>query len=430
MGCGASRKTVQAVYDSEERPRAPSRFLSSPKAEAQEGEADAVFEGTDEEVAAATRIQAAKRGKTARRGVPAPAAGNAEAEEGEAGAVFEGTDEEVAAATRIQAVNRGKTARRGVRWLAQVRCDLKEQRRQTPAPAVGNAEAEEGEAGAVFEGTDEEVAAATRIQAVNRGKTARRGTRATAAAAAARLQYTVEDRVLAIALGLHERCGGESALVHISGDVLGRCVRAVADTVLERMKSDVNDIMRSATAEMEAAEPALCAMDEGLALNGLSKAELNEIKAFSQPNDDLIAVFLACAQLLACSNGRTDIKVRSNGELKDTTWKMCQRVLLRNADHFLRSLHELSNALDADKVPPVNFDHVRPYLEKPWFSRECFTAMSSAAGSVCDFVCNIVVYYDIMRCIRPYRTALGEGNLKLEAAIRSNRERANVENLL
>ena len=364
MGCGASRKTVQAVYDSEERPRAPSRFLSSPKAEAQEGEADAVFEGTDEEVAAATRIQAAKRGKTARRGVPAPAAGNAEAQE----------------------------------------------------------------AGAVFEGTDEEVAAATRIQAVNRGKTARRGTRATAAAAAARLQYTVEDRVLAIALGLHERCGGESALVHISGDVLGRCVRAVADTVLERMKSDVNDIMRSATAEMEAAEPALRAMDE--ALNGLSKAELTEIKAFSQPNDDLIAVFLACAQLLACSNGRTDIKVRSNGELKDTTWKMCQRVLLRNADHFLRSLHELSNALDADKVPPVNFDHVRPYLEKPWFSRECFTAMSSAAGSVCDFVCNIVVYYDIMRCIRPYRTALGEGNLKLEAAIRSNRERANVENLL
>ena len=88
-------------------------------------------------------------------------------------------------------------------------------------PSPSSAAPGVGENGAVGGALGDE-AAATRIQAVNRGKTARRGTRATAAAAAARLQYTVEDRVLAIALGLHERCGGESALVHISGDVLAR----------------------------------------------------------------------------------------------------------------------------------------------------------------------------------------------------------------
>jgi hypothetical protein len=67
------------------------------------------FEGTEDEIAAATRIAAMQRGKQTRKNL-AGTTGAVEEED----AMFEGTEDEIAAATRIAAVQRGKQARRAL----------------------------------------------------------------------------------------------------------------------------------------------------------------------------------------------------------------------------------------------------------------------------------------------------------------------------
>jgi hypothetical protein len=80
--------------------------------------AAAEFTGTDEESAAAVKIQAMQRGKADRARVDALKAESAEAVDGAAAdaaaaaaAEFTGTDDENAAATKLQAMQRGKVAR-------------------------------------------------------------------------------------------------------------------------------------------------------------------------------------------------------------------------------------------------------------------------------------------------------------------------------
>jgi hypothetical protein len=105
------------------------------------------FEGTEDEIAAATRIAAMQRGKQTRKNL-AGTTGAVEEED----AMFEGTEDEIAAATRIAAMQRGKQTRKNL------------------AGTTGAVEEED----AMFEGTEDEIAAATRIAAVQRGKQARR----------------------------------------------------------------------------------------------------------------------------------------------------------------------------------------------------------------------------------------------------------------
>ena len=96
------------------------------------------FAGTEDEVAAASKIQAMNRGKLARKEL----------------------QEQSDAATKMQAVQRGKAARKSIGGA------------EAGEPATADAAAAEEDA--VFEGTEDEVAAASKIQAMNRGKLARK----------------------------------------------------------------------------------------------------------------------------------------------------------------------------------------------------------------------------------------------------------------
>lgn len=122
------------------------------------GQPEELPEGTEEEHAAAARIQAIQRGKQARKEVEGKRASAGAQPAAQEEPLPEGTDEEQAAAARIQAVHRGKQARK----------EVAEKR----AGAGASADAAEEEA--LPEGTDEEHAAAARIQAVHRGKQARK----------------------------------------------------------------------------------------------------------------------------------------------------------------------------------------------------------------------------------------------------------------
>ena len=158
--------------------------LLAAEAEREAGE----ITGTEDEQQAAVKLQAMQRGRKARARVAelkaqklaaeaAAAAAEATAEEAEvsaasaAGAVeeevsFEGTEEEHGAAAKLQAVQRGRAAR------AKLRAD-----RAAAAAKVAEVEAQMAQTDAAeavhFEGTEEEQSAATKLQAVHRGRKAR-----------------------------------------------------------------------------------------------------------------------------------------------------------------------------------------------------------------------------------------------------------------
>ena len=158
--------------------------LLAAEAEREAGE----ITGTEDEQQAAVKLQAMQRGRKARARVAehkaqklaaeaVAAAAEATVEEAEvsaasaAGAVeeevsFEGTDEEHGAAAKLQAVQRGRAAR------AKLRAD-----RAAAAAKVAEVEAQMAQTDAAeavhFEGTEEEQSAATKLQAVHRGRKAR-----------------------------------------------------------------------------------------------------------------------------------------------------------------------------------------------------------------------------------------------------------------
>jgi WD40 repeat protein len=155
------------------------------------------FQGTDEEIAAATKLQAIQRGRAARADVrklkddrdaaasaaieTATAVAEAEAEAASARDAervledaLEGTEDEQAAATKLQAIQRGRLARARV-------AQLKAEHLAAVARVAG------ADAAIEFAGTADEHIAATKVQAIQRGRVARAQLAAEKAAAAAKL---------------------------------------------------------------------------------------------------------------------------------------------------------------------------------------------------------------------------------------------------
>ena len=172
-----------------------------------------LFEGTDEEIAAAKKIQAMHRGRAARANVEklkadrqaakeeaeaaakslklaeetAMLAAEAERELGE----ITGTEDEQQAAVKLQAMQRGRKARARVAELkaqklaaeaAAAAAEARTEEAEVSASTAGAAEEEVS-----FEGTEEEHEAAAKLQAVQRGRAARAKLRAERAAAAAKV---------------------------------------------------------------------------------------------------------------------------------------------------------------------------------------------------------------------------------------------------
>ena len=166
----AALKAKQAAEDAEAEVAA---------AEAEAEAAAAEFTGTDDEQAAATKLQAMQRGRKARAKVAelkakqaaaeaerAAAAAEAETMEAEkAAAEFVGTPEEQAAATKVQAIQRGRVARAK---LAAEKAAADAKLAELDA-AIAAANVEEVN----FEVTEEEQTAATKLQSIQRGRKAR-----------------------------------------------------------------------------------------------------------------------------------------------------------------------------------------------------------------------------------------------------------------
>ncbi|KAJ1634337.1 dynein heavy chain and region D6 of dynein motor-domain-containing protein [Pavlovales sp. CCMP2436] len=158
--------------------------------------------------------------------------------------------------------------------------------------------------------------------------------------------------------------------------------------------------------DLESAEPAL--IKAAAALDSLNKKDLGELKSLATPPPGIPDVTGACVYLLH-PGGKGKI---------DASWKASQ-MLMKDVNKFLDELMTFKDKVDANQIPKANFKNIRPLLEKEWFNVDTMRTKSSAAAGLCDWVLNIVVYWDINENVEPMREAAAAAVQQLEEAIAS-----------
>jgi dynein heavy chain len=136
-------------------------------------------------------------------------------------------------------------------------------------------------------------------------------------------------------------------------------------------------------------------------------------------------VFFCCLNILAGLD--PIIPVDKNGRLKtEDDWKTSLACLAK-PDYFLGLLNAVKPAIDAEKVPAANFKPIRGILADPDFTTDKLFNLSKSAAGICDFVKNIVMYYDVFCSVEPKKIAVREANARLSAA---NEKKAEMDELV
>ena len=74
------------------------------------------------------------------------------------------------------------------------------------------------------------------------------------------------------------------------------------------------------------------------------------------------------------------------------------------------------NYIDNQTVPEKNFKAVRQYIALDHFNGETMKVKSRAAQGLCEWVINIVQYYDVVKEVEPKREALRRASQQLNEA--------------
>lgn len=86
-------------------------------------------------------------------------------------------------------------------------------------------------------------------------------------------------------------------------------------------------------------------------------------------------------------------------------------------EEFLTKLLSFKDTVDANLVIANNVTIVKNnYLNLPHFNGASMASKSAAAQGVCEWVVNIVKYWDVIQMIEPKRKILKESIEQLEAA--------------
>lgn len=227
----------------------------------------------------------------------------------------------------------------------------------------------------------------------------------TAAAAVEGLRTALAAEKLVVA----EKKAAAAALI----ESIGR-EKAIADEAVAASKGDeeeaatltaqVLQVQTECTTDLAAAEPVIAAAEA--ALNSLDKASLGELKSFSKPAPEVVAVVAAC-MILTAPGGVIP---------KDLSWAGGKKWMgAQSLDAFLKSLTNFNK----DNVPENCVERVeKDYLSQPNFKAEAIKVKSMAAAGLCAWVTNIAKYFRIYQVVAPKRAALAEANKKLADANR------------
>jgi len=165
-------------------------------------------------------------------------------------------------------------------------------------------------------------------------------------------------------------------------------------------KSIVIDKERvEAEGELEKALPILAMAEE--ALNCLDKKEIQEMKSFAKPKEEIISV----AQCVAIMK-----------KMPEITWPACQ--MMMGAGDFLTSLIEF----DKSQLKEPMMKNVKAILKKLEAGGikepDALKRMSTAAAGLMKFVVAIVSYYEVAKVVEPKKKAVQEATRSLAKAMK------------
>lgn len=179
----------------------------------------------------------------------------------------------------------------------------------------------------------------------------------------------------------------------------------------EIIQREVEEKQSSCKADLDKAIPLLEKAQE--ALNGLQKKDFTELKGFAKPpaGVDDVAAAVMCLTVTIDPNVPAD----RNGGVADKSWKAAQK-MMGQPEAFKNFLTNYKDEIDNGRVPEKNFKAVRYYLGLDYFNVETMRGKSLAAMGLCDWVNNIVAYYDCVREVEPKRDALKQASIQLAQA--------------
>jgi len=155
-----------------------------------------------------------------------------------------------------------------------------------------------------------------------------------------------------------------------------------------------------ADSELKQAEPALIAAQS--ALEKLDKKYIAEIKAFTNPPQDVQIVMSAVMIVLG----------------KETSWASVKKELTDSA--FLKKIMEY----DKDNVPAATLKKIEKYTKQDNFKPAYVERISMAAGALCMWVQSIEDYSKVLKVVAPKRArkAMAEEQLKKKIEFLENLE--------
>eukprot|EP00767_Chilomastix_cuspidata_P003405 gnl/Chilomastix_cuspidata/3528.p1 GENE.gnl/Chilomastix_cuspidata/3528~~gnl/Chilomastix_cuspidata/3528.p1 ORF type:complete len:4397 (+),score=382.77 gnl/Chilomastix_cuspidata/3528:1904-13192(+) len=161
------------------------------------------------------------------------------------------------------------------------------------------------------------------------------------------------------------------------------------EAIFQAQAADTEAIAAEAQKDLDQALPALNAAVK--AVNSLSKSDISEVKAFTNPPPLVQTVMEAVCILLG----------------SDPSWASA-KTLLSDAS-FVKKLIQY----DKDNVPESIKKRLRKYIQEPEFKPENVARVSVAARSLCMWVIAIDVYAGVFKDVKPKRERLHAANKEL-----------------
>jgi dynein heavy chain len=194
---------------------------------------------------------------------------------------------------------------------------------------------------------------------------------------------------------LIETVGIETEKVNIE-----KAAAAIEQEKVAVINTEVSAKAKSCSEDLAKAEPALEAAEA--ALNTLNKTNLTELKSFGSPPEICVTVVAAVMCLMA--KGKVPKE-------KNRTWKE-GKMIMGNVGQFLDDLVNY----DKENIPAENLKETKKYLVNPDFNGDFVAGKSNAAAGLCNWVVNIVMFYEVFCDVAPKRAALAEAESQLKAA--------------
>ena len=194
---------------------------------------------------------------------------------------------------------------------------------------------------------------------------------------------------------LIENVGIETEKVNIE-----KAAAAIEQEKVAVINTEVTAKAKSCADDLAKAEPALVAAEA--ALNTLNKNNLTELKSFGSPPE--ICVTVAAAVMCLMSKGKVP-------KPKNRSWKE-GKIMMGNVGQFLDDLINY----DKENIPAENLKETKKYLVDPNFNGDFVAGKSMAAAGLCNWVVNIVMFYEVFCDVEPKRIMLAAAEAQLKSA--------------